>query len=424
MQYDTFFKNLRYFSSALLVLCTASSFAADWAQFQGPNRNGTSPETGLSRDWPEGGPKTLWSMPLGEGFAGPAIRDGEVYIIDRVDSTQDILRCISLATGEELWQYAYAAPGEASFNGSRSAPTVTEKYVYTVGLMGHFHCIDRATHKPVWSKNLFEDFEHEELPSWGFSQSPSVYKDLIVVAPQGKDHSVVAYRQNTGEIAWASPPLGDVGYVSPVVTTLAGVDQAVMTTASSMVAGISMADGKILWEYGSWACDIPIPYPVVLPDDRLFITGEYGAGSAMIQITGSGDQLSVKELFKTDVCGSQIHQPLLHDNHLYLNSNGNSRNDGMLCLDLEGNMKWRTKDTKKLPNFERGGLLLVDNMILNFDGKTGILHLVDPSPDGYQEIARANIFKGKQMWSPMALSNGKLVLRSQEEIRCLDLNNP
>ena len=163
---------------------------------------------------------------------------------------------------------------------------------------------------------------------------------------------------------------------------------------------------------------------MVLPGDRLFITGGYGAGSSMIQISGSGSTLKAKELFKTDVCGSQIHQPLLYGDHLYLNSNGNSRSDGMLCLDLEGNMKWRTKDTKKLPNFERGGLLLADNMIINFDGKTGILHLVDPSPDGYQEIARANIFKGKQMWSPMALSNGKLVLRSQEEVRCLDLKNP
>lgn len=424
MQHNVLLKNLRYLSTAAIVLCTAASFASDWAQFQGPMRNGTSPETGLARDWPEDGPKTLWSMPLGEGFAGPAIRDKEVYIVDRVDSTQDIVRCLSLETGEELWQYAYDAPGETSSNGSRSAPTVTEKYVYTVGLMGHFQCIDRTTHKPVWSKNLFEDFEHDDLPHWGFSQSPSLYKDLVIVAPQGTEHSVAAYKQETGELVWASPGLGDTGYVSPVITTLAGVDQAVMVCANGMVAGISMADGKVLWEYTGWECDIPIPYPTVLSDNRLFITGEYGAGSAMIQITGSGNELKVEELFKTDVCGSQIHQPLLYENHLYLNSNGNSRNDGMLCIDLEGNLKWRTKDTKKLPNFERGGLLLVDNMILNFDGRTGILHLVDPSPEGYQEIARAKIFTGKQMWSPMALSYGKLVLRSQEEVRCLDLKNP
>ena len=232
----------------------------------------------------------------------------------------------------------------------------------------------------------------------------------------------------TGNLLWKTPGFGGLGYSTPVVTTLDGVDQAVMVAGTSggdsMVAGVSMEDGSILWTYKDWGCDIPIPYPVTLPDNRLFITGGYGAGSAMIQVTNTGGQFAIKELFKTDVTGSQIHQPLFYENHLYINSNGNRRSDGMLCLNLDGEMLWRTKDTKGLPRFDKGNLLMAEGLIVILEGKRGSLHLVDASHDGYSELASAEIFEGKQMWAPMALSQGKLVLRSQSEMKCLDLQNP
>lgn len=414
------------FAVMLALLSPFAATAADWAQFQGPGRNGVSPETGLARAWPEGGPRVLWSYTLGAGFGGAAIRDGEVFVLDRLDAKQDVLRCLSLETGEELWRYAYYAPGTVSRTGSRTTPTVTEKYVYTVGMMGDFLCIDRSTHKPVWQTNLIEAFEHKAVPRWGVTQSPSLYKDLVLVAPQAADAFVAAFKQATGELVWASEGLGGVGYVTPLVTTLCGVDQAVMISASGKggVAGISLDDGTVLWKYTGWACKIPIPFPTPVPDDRLFITGGYGAGSAMIQIQREGNRFSAKELFKTDACGSQIQQPLLLDGHLYANSNGNNHSDGLVCLTLEGEVAWRTKDAKELPNFERGNLLFADGMIVILDGRTGVLHLVDPSPEGYKELAQAKIFEGKEMWGPMALSDGKLVLRNQKEMRCLDLRNP
>ena len=412
------------------VVLASMSASADWPQFQGPNRDGTSPETGLLRAWPEGGPKVLWSFPLGAGFAGPAVRDGEVYILDRVEERQDVLRCLDLKTGEELWNCAYDAPGTVGQDGSRTAPAIDEKYVYTVGMLGDFYCIDRTTHRPVWNKHLLDDFKSRKS-SWGVAQSPSLYKDLVIVAPQAPKTCVVAFDRVSGDLVWKSEPLGRFGYSSPVVTKLAGVDQAVMIGAQTRrnawpgyVAGFSLENGETLWAYDGWECKIPIPYAVALPDDRLFITGGYKSGSAMLQITRAGDAFTVNELFKTDVCGSQIHQPLLHEGHLYANSNSNDRSDGMVCMTLDGQLKWRTEDTPGLPNFERGNLILADNMIINLDGKTGELHLVDPSPEGYKELARAKVLDGKRMWSPMALSDGKLLLRDQEQMKCLDLRNP
>jgi len=413
---------LHYFVLLFSLVIIAPAYAADWPQFQGPDRNGVSPENNIARIWPEGGPEQLWNVPLGDGFGGPAIRDGEVFVLDRESDLRDILRCIDLETGVEKWQFKSDAPGSTSFPGSRTTPTVTEKYVYTVGLMGQFYCIDRSTHRAKWTIDLPSEYPPAEDPKWGYAQAPSVYGDLVIVAPQSHNAFVAAFNRETGEQVWANTDGSGYGYSSPRVTKLAGVDQVVMIgTGEPAVMGISAEDGRTLWQYADWHCRIPIPFPTPLPDDRLFITGEYGAGSAMIRVVKSGTDFAVEELFTTDVCGSQIHQPLFLDNHLYMNSNGNNRGDGMLCFTLDGEMKWRTRDTPDAPRFERGGLLSADGVVINFDGKRGTLHLIEPTPDAYREIARAEIFEGSQMWSPLAYSRGKLLVRNQTEMKCFQL---
>ncbi|NIA14150.1 MAG: PQQ-binding-like beta-propeller repeat protein [Nitrospiraceae bacterium] len=407
----------------LMTLLLPVSAWANWPQLQGENRNGISLETGLMRTWPKDGPKVLWSFPLGEGYAGPAVRDGEVFVLDRVEEREDILRCLDLETGEELWQYAYDAPGSVGHSGSRTPPTVDEKYVYTVGMMGDFLCVNRETHQPVWHKNILTDFGNK-APRWGVAQSPSLWRNLVIVAPQDQDAHVVAYDRESGDLVWKSVAHGRVGYSTPVIATLAGVEQVVMVAGMGKTAGISLENGEILWTYTGWKCKIPIPYPMQLPDDRLFITGGYKAGSAMIQVQRDGDGFKIEELYKTDECGSQIHQPLFYEDHLYVNSNSNERQDGMLCMTLGGEIKWKTKGAPGLPLFERGSLLLADGMIVSLDGKTGLLYLIEPTAEGYKELAHAKIFDGNKMWSPMALSQGKLLLRDQEQMKCLDLRNP
>lgn len=408
----------------MLVCLQFSAFATDWPQYLGPERDGTSPETGLARSWPPDGPPKQWSVDLGEGFVGAAVRDSEVYILDREPGTRDILRVFSLETGEELWRYAYDAPGDAGQNGSRAVPNVTEKYVYSVGMMGDLYCIDRTTHEPIWHRKLPETFTLDRSLEWGYSQSPSVYQNLVVVAPQAEFGFVAAFNRFTGDVVWESEGFGTPGYSSPRIVNLAGADQVVMVSAGEGgVSGFSVEDGSTLWNYDGWECRIPIPFATPLPDDRLFITGEYGAGSAMIRIEKNGQEFNVDELFTTNDCGSQIHQPILYQDHLYMNSNGNKRQDGMLCLSLDGKVKWRTKDDRDLPRFGRGSLILVGDLILNFDGRVGNLHLVEPNPNEYRELARVKLFDGARMWAPLAFSEGRLLVRSQEELVCLDLRD-
>ena len=142
----------------LVTLPVASVLAADWPGYQGPRRDGSSTEKGILRTWPEAGPKVLWTVPLGIGFGGPAVSRGMVYLLDRDDKVGDTLRVYDLATGKELWTFAYDAPGRFEFPGSRTTPTVDGNLVYIVGPLGDLHAIDVDTHKPAWRKNIWTDF--------------------------------------------------------------------------------------------------------------------------------------------------------------------------------------------------------------------------------------------------------------------------
>lgn len=406
---------------AAMLVCTTGmginlAAGGDWPGFLGPDRNAKSAETGIARSWPEAGPKVLWTIKMGKGYGGAAILGDEVFVLDRVGNKQDVIRCLDLATGKELWSYAYDASGKFSHDGSRSTPSVDADNVYTIGPLGDLYCISRKTHKPVWNKQLLKDFDGKK-PMWVVTQSPLLYKDMIIAAPQGKTAGVAAFNRTDGKLVWKSPSVGGLSYCSPKITTLGGVEQVVMLSNKGPVSGFDVTNGKILWSYEGWSCRIPINSPTPVGDGRIFITGEYGAGSAMIKVAKSGEKFSVTELYKTDVCGAQIHQPILHEGHLYMNSNGNSRKDGMLCLSLDGKVKWKTGGKK----FERGGMLFVDGLIFNIEGTNGDLHLIEPGPEGYKEIAKVSLLGGKEIWGPMSLSKGRLIIRDQSQMKCLDV---
>ena len=146
---------------ALSVTCAS---AADWPWAYGPRRDNTSDEKGLLRSWPQAGPEVLWTVPVGAGFGGPAVSDGKVYLLDRDEKVGDKLRVLDLASGKELWSFAYEAPGGFMFAGSRTTPTVEGERVYTSGPLGDLYCISTKTQKPVWHKNIWKDFGGGELP--------------------------------------------------------------------------------------------------------------------------------------------------------------------------------------------------------------------------------------------------------------------
>jgi outer membrane protein assembly factor BamB len=165
---------------AVILMMAVCSSLADWPQYLGPDRNAISQDKGLLRSWPKDGPKVLWTISLGAGYGGAAVSDGRVYVLDRIGNEEDVLRCLDLLTGKELWSYAYDAPGRVSHPGSRSTPAIDGNYIYTCGSFGDLYCFDKNTHKPVWNKNIWKDFDKGSGPRWAISQNPLIYGDSVI----------------------------------------------------------------------------------------------------------------------------------------------------------------------------------------------------------------------------------------------------
>jgi len=412
--------------TVIILLSVACAFAADWPGYLGPKRDSTSTEKGLLRNWPKEGPKVLWTVSVGIGYGGPAVSSGKVYLLDRDDKAGDKLRCFDLSNGTELWDFTYSAPGKFDHPGSRSTPTVDGNNVYTCGPLGDLYCISTTTHKPVWNKNIWKDFGGSELPRWAITQNPLIYRNLLIVASQTSQAGVVAYDKLTGELKWKSAALsGDAGYVSPSIVKVGGDDHLVMITASEgmgrtarggSVDGIDPLSGKVLWTYSNWQCVIPVPHAVDAGEGRVLITGGYRAGAAMIRVQKKGDgSYGVTELFKNANFGAHTQPPVLYKDYFYAQYTINERSDGLVCMSMDGQIKWKTGEE---PPFNKGGAVLVDGLLLSTDGDK-MLYLIDPDPSGFKPLASAELLEHGENWAPIALADGKLLIRDQKHLKCL-----
>lgn len=433
---------IKYFFMLFLPAAIININAQDWPQYLGPNRNSTSPQKGILRSWPQNGPEVLWTVNVGAGYGGPVIKDGKAYLLDRDDKVGDKMRCFDMTTGKELWSYSYNAPGSVQFPGSRSVPAIDGNRIYSCGPYGHLYCIDINTHKPLWNKNIWTDFGGGEIPRWAITQCPLVYGDLVIVASQAPQAGVVAYDKLNGSLKWKTPPIGPVGYVSPSIVKISGQDHVVMITAAAgrgpsasggKVVGIDPSTGRILWEYTNWNCVIPIPSAYDAGENRILIIGGYNAGTAMIKVDKKADgSFGVTELYKNADFGEHTKPPILHNGYFYAQYTTNERRDGLVCMSIDGKVMWKTM---RNPQFDKGSMILAEGLILATDGRTK-LYLIEPSPSGFKPLASAELLKeggigddpayarsgrDTQNWGPLAIADGKLLLRDQSRLMCVKI---
>jgi len=419
----------------VLLVSIANTYAQDWPQYLGPNRNSISAQKGILRTWPQQGPAVLWTVDVGIGFGGPVVKDGKVYLLDRDDEVGDKMRCFDLSGGKELWNFAYEAPGSVSFPGSRSVPAIDGNRIYSVGPYGDLYCLNINTHRTVWNKNVWKDFGGARIPTWAITQCPLVYGDLLILASQAPQAGVVAYDKLTGNVKWKTSSLGAVGYVSPEMVKIAGENHVVMITASSgrgksatnsKVAGIDPLTGKILWEYTNWACRIPVPGAFDAGESRVLITGGYEAGTAMIKIEKKANgNYDVTELYKNIDFGDHTKPPVLYNSYFYAQYSTNERKDGLVCMSMDGEIKWKTG---RSPLFDKGSSIIADGLMISTDGGSK-LYLIEPDPNSFKPIATADLLqegtgdarRSKQNWAPLALVDGKLLIRDQNRLMCVKI---
>jgi outer membrane protein assembly factor BamB len=401
-----------------------------WPRFRGPNYDAVSTESVLlSRTWPQGGPRVLWSVDVGEGYAGAAILGGRVYLLDYDQANRaDVVRCLSLQDGREIWRYSYPVKIKRDHGMSRTIPAVTDQHVVTLGPRGHVTCLDSRTGEFRWMLNLVKEYG-TTIPQWYTAQCPLIDDGKAILAPAGllPDGTggvlLMAVDCATGAIVWQTPnPDRWVMTHSSIVPMEFGGERFYLycggRTEAGGVVGVSAADGRVLWKTEEWKVRTNVPMPVVIGADRIFLSagyGQYDYGCMMLRLTESGGTITAAREFlhPTSVFGSMQQTPICYQGHIY----GVGMNRQLVCLDLQGNVVWSSTSANTFgsgPYVIAGGLLYVLN-------DTGVLTLVEPSPSGYAPLAKAKILDGRESWGPIAVASGRLIVRDLTRMVCLDV---
>jgi outer membrane protein assembly factor BamB len=390
-----------------------------WPWFRGEKLDGIGqPEVALARQWPAEGPPLLWSVEMGEGYAGPAVRSGRVYVLDYDRETSaDALRCLSLADGKEIWRFSYPVAVKRNHGMSRTVPAVTDKYVVALGPKCHVTCLDPTSGKTYWMLDLVRQFG-TVVPPWYAGQCPLVENDRVILAPAGPDALVVAVNAATGNVIWKSPNprAWKMTHVSLVPIELAGRRMYVYC-GSGGVAGVAADDGTLLWDTTDWKISIAtVPSPVVLPDGKIFFSGGYNSGALMLQVKQEGERFVAETLFrlKPDKFGSTQHTPIFYGDHLY---GVREKDKQLVCLDLQGNVAWTSGRQHR---FGLGPYMIADGLIYVMSDD-GLLTLAEATPEGYKQLAQHQVLEGPDAWGPMALVGGRLLVRDFTHMACLDV---
>jgi len=400
------------------VLVASSAVADNWPQFRGPNRDNISPETGLLRAWPEGGPRVHWTLEVCQGYSAPAIFDGKVYFNDYDRKANEWhVRCVTLAEGKELWRYAEKKRIRPNHGITRTVPATDGKYVFSFDPKSVFHCLDAATGKEMWQKQFVKVYKTRN-PPWYNGQCPLIEPDRVIVAPGG-EVLFVALDKATGDEIWKTPnPDGwPMSHASVMPAELGGVRQYVWCTLMGLV-GVAADDGRILWKFPYKFNVAVAPSPLAIDGERVFMTSGYDAGSVMIRVTREGEAFKTEQLFALggDEWNSEVHTPIVLDGHMF--AVGKKKRGLFTCMDFDGKEVWTSRGHAA---FGLGSFMLADGMFFVLEGKTGMLRLLDANTSEYRELASAQLLSGDNVWAPLALSDGRLILRDMAKMICIQV---
>jgi outer membrane protein assembly factor BamB len=411
-----------YAVSALAIACSFSwggFVRAEWPQWRGPNRDDVSKETGLLKAWPQGGPPRMWVVEkCGLGYSGPAIVGDRLYTLGARGDTEYLL-AIDVSKGQEIWAKQIGQKlGNNWGDGPRSTPSVDGDRVYALGAKGELICADAKSGNVVWKKSLERDLGGK-IPTWGYCESPLVYKDKVICTPGGASGSIAALDKNTGEVAWQAKELNSGAHYASAVLRECPEGMECVQLLPDQVVGVEAETGKKLWSSPWPNPTAAIPTPVVR-DNLVYVTSGYGTGCKLLEI-GPNHAVKVRYDFIDNKEMKNTHGGVvLVGDHIY----GHSDGIGWVCQELEtGDSVWRER--RKL---EMGGVTYADGMLYCLGEDSGDVVLVEASPGGWKEHGRFKLDpqtdqrkpSGK-IWTHPVVSDGRLYLRDQNLLFCYDV---
>ncbi|MCC7186448.1 MAG: PQQ-like beta-propeller repeat protein [Acidobacteria bacterium] len=392
-------------ATAMVVAAVVAHAASDSTQWQGPNRTRLSPETGLLREWPAGGPAVVWTARgLGAGFGSMNVAGDRVFV-QGVRNNRSVVIALNRADGKEVWSKALG-PTQSNNMGSgpRGTPAVDDDRIYVLTENGDLACL-KTDGTAVWQRNILQDFGGRQI-QWLISESPLIDGAHVVVTPGGRGAGMVKLDKMTGQTVWASKELSDTaGYSSVVAADVQGVRTYFTFTASAGV-GVRASDGKLMFSYPRAAnrtANITTP---VYSNNKVLFTSGYGTGAGLLDLSVKDGVVSATESYFTLNMKNHHGGVVLVDGYLY------GFNDAILtCMEFAtGNVMWRDRSVGK------GTVTYADGHLYVL-GEGNTVGLVEATPAGYREKGRFNIpDTGLPSWAHLVVSDGRLYLRNQDTL--------
>ncbi len=415
------------------LVLAATACAEDWTQFRGPDRNGVCRETGLLKQWPEGGPKLLWELSgLGVGLSDVAIAGGKFYSMGDRDiegQKAQYIYAYDLGTRKELWHTKVGPAHAVQDGGPRGTPTVDGGFAYAISTEGDVICVTLDTGKIVWTKNLVKDLGGAKNITWKFSESPLIDGDKLVCTPGGHGAIMAALNKKTGDILWRTVVAADLGpkgkqeagYSSIVISQGAGVKQYVQLTNEGVI-GVAADTGTLLWSYNRVANGVAnIPTPII-DGDFVFCATGYNTGAALLKLSAADGGVKAEEVYWVDAKSFQnTHGGFVKvGDHIY---GGIGHNQGRpTCLDFKtGKVRWYEA---KQPGKGSSGVLYADGH-LYFMYEDGLVALIEATSDKYNLKSTFKLPErptaAGNAWTHPVISDGKLYLRHGDILFCYDV---
>ena len=387
--------------TALPSAPAAAETGADWPGFRGPDRDGIIPGVRIVTDWSRSPPVELWRRPIGPGWSSFAVR-GDLLYTQEQRGDDEVVACYKVTTGEPVWRHRDTARfWEANAGaGPRATPTISGGRVYTFGATGILNVLDAGDGAVAWSRNAASDTD-AKVPGWGFSSSPLVVDDVVIVAVEG---ALVAYDLATGDPRWFGPA-GGAGYSSPHLLAIDGVAQ-ILLMSKPGATSVTPADGKLLWEH-KWPGGARIVQPALTADGDILISRGETTGIRRIAVAHGSGGWTIEERWTSFRLKPYFSDFVVHAGHAF-------GFDGSIltCIDIEdGKRKW------KGGRYGSGQLvLLADQDLLLVLSEKGELALVAAAPDQFTELARFPAIEGKTWNHPVLVGDVLLVRNAQEMV--------
>jgi outer membrane protein assembly factor BamB len=406
----------------VVLLFYRSVEAADWPQWRGPQRNGISPEAGLLKEWPKNGPKLLWRIDdIDYGYSTPAIVGNVIYLLSNKGMEDESVRALAVQDGKQVWSTRLGKVGPnkgPQFPAARSTPTVEGDRLYALGSGGDLACLETATGKIQWQKNLREDFGGQP-GSWAYSESPLIDGDQLICTPGGKEATLLCLNKKTGEVIWKSAvPEGDsAGYASANIVEAAGHKQYVQFLGMGVV-GVDAKTGKLLWRYdqtGKGPANIPTP---VVQASYVYSSGGRSGFGGLVKLKADKDGVAAEPVYYERNLPTAIGGAVLLDGYLY----GTTAQE-LVCAEFTtGTVKWHDKCVGA------GAVCCADGR-LYVHGENGEVALIQATPEAYREMGRFSASdqpkhtRGamEKAWAYPVVANGRLFIRDLGTLWCYDI---